>query len=137
MPGKHLVVVGGSDAGVTAALRARQLDPGWDVTVFVADAFPNFSICGIPYYLAGEVGHWRNLAHRSTTDLEATGMVLRLGSRAIDIDTAGRRLVVRGPDGAANEVSYDVLVLGTGMQIATSSFHTYNHNLISELRIVF
>ena len=114
MPGKHLVVVGGSDAGITAALRARQLDPGWDVTVFVADAFPNFSICGIPYYLSGEVGHWRNLAHRSTTDLEATGMVLRLDTRAIDIDTAGRRLVVQGPDGAADEVSYDVLVLGTG-----------------------
>jgi len=55
--GKHLIAVGGSDAGIAAALRARALDPGWDVTVVVADAFPNFSICGIPYYLSGEVGH--------------------------------------------------------------------------------
>ncbi len=29
------------------------------------------------------------------------------------------------------------LVFGEGMQIATSGFHTYNHNLISEMRILF
>ena len=74
----HLVTIGGSDAGISAALRARELDPGADVSVVVADAYPNFSICGIPYYVSGEVTHWRNLAHRTTADLEATGMRLRL-----------------------------------------------------------
>lgn len=44
----HLVAIGGSDAGISAALRARELDPSSEVTVVVADAFPNFSICGIP-----------------------------------------------------------------------------------------
>ena len=29
------------------------------------------------------------------------------------------------------------VVMGGGMQIATSSFHFYNHNLVSELRVVF
>jgi NADPH-dependent 2,4-dienoyl-CoA reductase/sulfur reductase-like enzyme len=51
----HLVVVGGSDAGISAALRARELAPDRDVTVVVADRFPNFSICGIPYHVAGDV----------------------------------------------------------------------------------
>ena len=54
----HLVAIGGSDAGISAALRARELDPSTEVTVVVADAYPNFSICGIPYYISGEVGHW-------------------------------------------------------------------------------
>ena len=44
----HLIAVGGSDAGISAALRARELDPGSEITV-VADAYPKFSICGIPY----------------------------------------------------------------------------------------
>ena len=35
----HLVAIGGSDAGISAALRARELDPGCDVTVIVADAY--------------------------------------------------------------------------------------------------
>ncbi len=42
----HLVAIGGSDAGISAALRARELDPSVDVTVVVADSYPNFSICG-------------------------------------------------------------------------------------------
>ena len=66
----HVVVIGGSDAGVSAALRARELDDGADVTVLVADHFPNYSICGIPYYVAAEVADWRSLAHRSQAALE-------------------------------------------------------------------
>ena len=75
----HLIAIGGSDAGISAALRARELDPGAEVSVVVADAYPNFSICGIPYYVSGEVPHWRNLAHRSIADLEATGMCAAAG----------------------------------------------------------
>jgi NADPH-dependent 2,4-dienoyl-CoA reductase/sulfur reductase-like enzyme len=61
----RLVAIGGRDAGTSAALRARELDPSADVTAIVADEYPNVSICGIPYYISGEVTHWRNLAHRT------------------------------------------------------------------------
>ncbi len=110
----HLVMIGGSDAGISAALRARELDPGTEVSVVVADAFPNFSICGIPYYVSGEVPHWRNLAHRSLADLEATGMRLRLDTAARRIDVTARKLLVTTPDGAGELLSYDKLVVGTG-----------------------
>jgi hypothetical protein len=33
--------------------------------------------------------------------------------------------------------THPYLVVNGGMQIATSAFHTYNHNLISEIRIIF
>ena len=39
-----LFIVGGSDAGISAALRARELAPEWQVSVAVADRYPNFSI---------------------------------------------------------------------------------------------
>jgi NADPH-dependent 2,4-dienoyl-CoA reductase/sulfur reductase-like enzyme len=110
----HMIAVGGSDAGISAALRAREVDPGADVTVVVADAYPNFSICGIPYYVSGEVPHWRNLAHRSIADLEATGMALRLDTAARRIDVAGRKLLVTGADGAEDILAWDQLVIGTG-----------------------
>ncbi len=40
---------------VAAALRARELDPDAEVTVVLADAYPNFSACGLPYAISGEV----------------------------------------------------------------------------------
>jgi NADPH-dependent 2,4-dienoyl-CoA reductase/sulfur reductase-like enzyme len=110
----HLVMIGGSDAGISAALRAREIDPGAEVTVVVADAYPNFSICGIPYYVSGEVTHWRNLAHRTIADLEATGMSLRLDTTARRIDAESRKLLVTAADGAEELISYDRLVVGTG-----------------------
>jgi NADPH-dependent 2,4-dienoyl-CoA reductase/sulfur reductase-like enzyme len=110
----HLVMIGGSDAGVSAALRARELDAGAEVSVVVADAYPNFSICGIPYYVSGEVTDWRNLAHRTTADLEATGMRLRLDTTARRIDVPGRKLLVTTAGGADELVSYDKLIVGTG-----------------------
>src|SRR5215472_17032634 len=110
----HLVMIGGSDAGISAALRARELEPSAEVTVVVADAYPNFSICGIPYYVSGEVTHWRNLAHRTIADLEETGMSLRLDTTARRIDAGSRKLLVTAADGAEELISYDRLVVGTG-----------------------
>jgi NADPH-dependent 2,4-dienoyl-CoA reductase/sulfur reductase-like enzyme len=110
----HLVMIGGSDAGISAALRARELDPGADVTVVLEDTYPNFSICGIPYYLSGEVTHWRNLAHRTLADLEAAGMRLRLDTTARRIDVPGRKLLITSPDGGEELLGYDKLIVGTG-----------------------
>jgi NADPH-dependent 2,4-dienoyl-CoA reductase/sulfur reductase-like enzyme len=110
----RLVAIGGSDAGISAALRAREVDPEVDVTVVVSDAYPNFSICGIPYYVSGEVTHWKNLAHRSIADLEATGMSLRLDTLATRIDVGDHKLAVVAADGTEELLAYDALVVGTG-----------------------
>jgi NADPH-dependent 2,4-dienoyl-CoA reductase/sulfur reductase-like enzyme len=110
----HLVAIGGSDAGISAALRASELDPAAEVTVVVADAYPNFSICGIPYYLSGEVDRWQNLAHRTRAGLEAAGMRLRLDTTARRIDVAARKLLVTAADGGEDLIAYDQLVIGTG-----------------------
>jgi len=111
----HLLAVGGSDAGIAAALRARELDPSTDVTVVLADEFPNFSICGIPYWVSGDVATEASLAHRTRTDLEAAGMTVRSSTWASAIDVDRRRLTVTGPTGD-EEIAYDELLIGTGAE---------------------
>src|SRR5215211_4987880 len=109
----QLLVIGGSDAGIAAALRARELDPSVEATVVVADAFPNFSICGLPYYLSGDVPDWRDLAHRTTSDLEQAGIELLLDHTAQVIDPAGRQVTVTSERGE-RQLGYGRLVIGTG-----------------------
>lgn len=116
----HLVAIGGSDAGISTALRARELDPSVDVTVVVADAYPNFSICGIPYYFSREVQPWQSLAHRTHADLEATGMNLRLNTLATSINVDGRTLTVRDAAGTESTIAYDELMVGTGASPSTA-----------------
>jgi NADPH-dependent 2,4-dienoyl-CoA reductase/sulfur reductase-like enzyme len=109
----RLVVIGGSDAGIAAALRARELDPSVEATVVVADAFPNFSICGLPYYLSGDVGDWRELAHRTATDLQQAGLQLLLDHTTRAIDPAAKQVTVTSQHGQ-RQLGYDQLVIGTG-----------------------
>lgn len=86
----------------------------------MADSYPNFSICGIPYYFSREVQPWQSLAHRTHADLEATGMNLRLDTLATGVDVDGRRLTVRDADGVESTISYDELVVGTGASPSTA-----------------
>jgi NADPH-dependent 2,4-dienoyl-CoA reductase/sulfur reductase-like enzyme len=110
----HLLVIGGSDAGIEAARRARELDPSVEVTLVVADAYPNFSICGLPYFLSGDVADWRSLAHRTTSDLQAAGLRLLLDHTAHAIDPAGKQVTVASQRGGDYQLGYDRLVIATG-----------------------
>jgi NADPH-dependent 2,4-dienoyl-CoA reductase/sulfur reductase-like enzyme len=110
----RLLIIGGSDAGIEAGLAAREHNPGVEATVLVADGYPNFSICGIPYHIAGEVPDWRELAHRRHDELTAAGLELRLGHRAVRLDLAARQVVCAGAAGSSHQLGYDRLVIATG-----------------------
>ncbi|SDB80451.1 NADPH-dependent 2,4-dienoyl-CoA reductase, sulfur reductase [Raineyella antarctica] len=110
----HLVTIGGSDAGISAALRARELDPTTEVTVLVADDYPNFSICGIPYHVSGEVPTIADLAHRTGKDLAAAGLTVLRRTLATSIDATTHTVTVRTPEGTTRVIDYDSLVIGTG-----------------------
>ena len=75
---KEPVIIGGSDAGISAALRAREVDPSRNVRLVVADRYPNYSICGLPFYLSGETPRWEDLAHRTRAEIERHGIELLL-----------------------------------------------------------
>ncbi|MGO9567339.1 MAG: FAD-dependent oxidoreductase [Desulfomonilaceae bacterium] len=112
----RMVIIGGSDAGISAALRAREIDPSVEPTLVIADRYLNFSICGLPFYLSGEVSDWRSLAHRTKEEIERAGIRLLMDHCAKAID-AGKKLVqVVDAVGRARELQYDRLVIGTGAE---------------------
>jgi NADPH-dependent 2,4-dienoyl-CoA reductase/sulfur reductase-like enzyme len=83
---EKLLIIGGSDAGVSAALKAKELKPELEVQVLLADEYPNLSICGLPYAISGEVANWRSLAHRGLKELTATGVKFQMNMIAEKID---------------------------------------------------
>jgi NADPH-dependent 2,4-dienoyl-CoA reductase/sulfur reductase-like enzyme len=110
----HLLIIGGSDAGISAALQAREIDPRTIVTVVVADAYPNYSICGLPFYVSGEVPDWRGLAHRTVDEIERAGVGLLLNHTATAIDPAQHTVEVADAEGQKQTIRYDRLVITTG-----------------------
>jgi len=104
----RLLILGGSDAGTSAALRAREVDSSVEVTVVLADRFPNYSICGLPFYLSGEVPDW------TAEDLTREGIHLLLDHTAQTIDSANHLVTVADRSGQVCELAYDRLVIATG-----------------------
>jgi NADPH-dependent 2,4-dienoyl-CoA reductase/sulfur reductase-like enzyme len=111
---KKLVIIGGSDAGISAALRARELDSTIEPLMIVADRYPNFSICGLPYYISRDVKNWQNLAHRTEKDIVDEGIKLLLEYRAEKIDPDNKTVIVRDTSGIEKTIEYEKLVIGTG-----------------------
>ncbi len=110
----NLLIIGGSDAGISAALRAREVDPGAEVTVVVSDSFPNYSICGLPFYLSGEVPDWHWLAHRTAEEITGVGVHLLLDHTAQVIDPVDHVVTVVAHGRQADWLRYDRLVIATG-----------------------
>src|SRR5271155_2708220 len=107
-----LLIIGGSDAGVSAALGARELAPETDITVVLADEFPNYSICGLPFFLSGETPEAKQLAHRT----EFEGIRLVKNHVAVSIEPKRRVVFARDPAGQRIELGYDRMVVATGAE---------------------
>lgn len=110
----QLLIIGGSDAGISAAIRAREVDPAIITTVMMADTFPNYSICGLPFYISGEVPDWRSLAHRTRDEIESEGIRLLLNHTARSIHPDSKTVQVEDAAGQVQAIAYDRLVIATG-----------------------
>lgn len=110
---QQFVIVGGSDAGINAALQARKCAPDVQVQVILADAYPNFSICVLPYYIGGAVSDWPALAHRTAADIQAAGISLMPHTLVEAVDPT-RQIVWVHSAGQPQAVPYDQLALATG-----------------------
>jgi NADPH-dependent 2,4-dienoyl-CoA reductase/sulfur reductase-like enzyme len=107
----RILIIGGSDAGISAALRARELDSTAEVTIVLADDYPNFSICGLPYFISGETPDWRALAHRT----EFPGIEVLRGHTASSIEPRAKSVAVRvAATNTEKSLPYDRLVVATG-----------------------
>jgi len=106
----HVLVIGGSDAGISAALRIRELDPAIEVSVMLRDGFPNYSICGLPFLISGETTAAQSLAHRTSADLQAAGLQVRTHCDVIAVNPSDQRVDLADGD----SVAYDRLILATG-----------------------
>ncbi|WP_130797851.1 FAD-dependent oxidoreductase [Streptomyces otsuchiensis] len=111
-----MVVIGGDAAGMSAAAQARRLSSAdeLDIVAFERGAFTSYSACGIPYWVAGDVGDREQLIARDPDEHRRRGIDVRTHTEITRIDTDGRRVLARARDGREEWHGYDDLVIATG-----------------------
>jgi CoA-dependent NAD(P)H sulfur oxidoreductase len=114
---RRLVIVGGVAAGLSAAGRAKRLDPALEVCVFERTGYCAYSACGLPYLVAGTVASAAALVARSPEDLAKDGIAVHVRHEVQSVDLAAGRVRVRDLEaGREWEESFDELLLATGGQ---------------------
>ena len=49
-----ILIIGGGAAGMSAASKAKRVDPSSEVIVYDSGNFVSYAECGLPYYLGGK-----------------------------------------------------------------------------------
>lgn len=113
---QRVVVIGGDAAGMSAASLAKRLRPELEILVLERGEYTSYSMCGIPYWVAGDVKGWPDLVARTPEAHRRNGIDVRLCSEVVALDPAAGTVEVRGADGSTSTEGWDHLVIGTGAE---------------------
>ncbi len=113
--GERLIVIGGCAAGMSAASKARRLNPDLEVVVYEKTGFVSYASCGLPYYVSGLIEDHNKLVVRTPAQFAKQGIEVHLHHEVTEIDTPNRRVRVTNlEDGNSWNESYDKLLVATG-----------------------
>ena len=118
MDTERIVVIGADAAGMSAAHQAlrtaKAADRPIEVVALERTQDTSYSACGIPYWLAGDVGKADDLVARSVQQHRAMGVDLRTGMTATGVDLAAHTVAYVDQSGGTHSLGFDQLVIATG-----------------------
>src|ERR1043165_6089253 len=90
-----LVVIGGVAAGLSAAARARRIDPRLEITVLEKGPVISYGACGLPYFVEGRIADARELiVYTPEYFRKERGIAVRTGARVVSIAHARREVAL-------------------------------------------
>lgn len=113
---EHLVVIGGTAAGLSAASAARRLKKDLVITVYEKTGYISYGSCGLPYFIGGIVKDVEDLITFTPDQLESSrDIFVRTHHEVRKIDREKKVVQVCNlENGTCFETSYDYLVIATG-----------------------
>ena len=118
MDTERIVVIGADAAGMSAAHQAlrtaKAAGRAIEVVALERTQDTSYSACGIPYWLAGDVGKAEDLVARSAQKHRDMGVDLRTGMTATGVDLAAHTVAYVDQAGVTHSLGFDQLVIATG-----------------------
>jgi len=111
-----LVVIGGVAAGLSAAARARRIDPRLEIVVLEKGPVISLGACGLPYFVEGRIREPEALTVFTPERFRKERNVdVRTGARAISISHPRREVLLE----SGARVAYEKLIIATGARADT------------------
>ena len=110
---RNIVVIGCGAGGGTAAQFAKKTDRKANITVFEKGKYPQYSKCGLPYAISGEIPKIENLIEFDKEWFNKANIELNLESIVEKIDSV-KKIVYAKKGNKTIEKTYDSLIIATG-----------------------
>ena len=114
----RLLVIGGDAGGMSTASQARRRRGADQLEIVAVDRgnYTSYSACGIPYWVAGDVGAAEDLVARAPVVFrDQLDIEVLLRHEAVGLDLDRREAVLRDLDGGGERtLGFDQLVIATG-----------------------
>jgi len=114
---EKILIIGGNAAGLTAASRARRVDPRLNITVLEKSPYISYSTCGIPYYFAGMTTADELVSYTPESFERERGIKVHNHTCVNEIVPSRKRVFATRTDtGEHAEFSYERLLIATGVK---------------------
>jgi NADH oxidase (H2O2-forming) len=112
---EKIIIIGGGIAGTAAAISARRTNGNVQIQVIDHERYMQYSRCGLPYLVSGEVKEWTELIQQDEDLLrKRLGIELYLSTSVKKVDTSNNRLIAVDLTGKERMLDYSKLVFATG-----------------------
>ncbi len=134
---KKLIVLGGVAAGMSAASKARRVNPDAEITVYTNEEHISYAGCGLPYFIGGTVKSEDKLIARTIEEFKESNIDVKLNSEAISLAPASKSIEIKDVvTGKTFKDNYDKLVIATGARALVPPFEGVEKMGIFKLRNV-
>jgi NADPH-dependent 2,4-dienoyl-CoA reductase/sulfur reductase-like enzyme len=114
---ENILIIGGNAAGLTAASRAKRINPRLNVTVCEKGPTISYSTCGIPYFLSKLVAADDLISYTPESFEKERGIKVLHNTRIEEIVPSRKRAMGNRTDtGERVELAYDRLLIATGVK---------------------
>ena len=113
---RKVIVVGGTAAGLSAASKAKRLDPELEIIVFEKSGYISYGSCGLPYFVGDMIKDPDDLVSLHVNDMrDKRGIPVFIHHEVTHVDSSAKKIQVKNlDDGSEQTYQYDDLVLATG-----------------------
>lgn len=129
-----IVIIGGIAAGMSAAAKAKRVNPDAEIIVYEMEEIISFGACGLPYYVGDFFKSEKRMIARTVEKMQSSGVDVQVRHQVLSVDPKTKTLQVKNLNsGELFEQNYDKLMIATGANAVRPPFKNMDIDNIFKL----
>ena len=108
-----IIIIGAEAAGMSAAAKAKRINPDAEIIVYEASDITSFGACGLPYFVGGEFDDPSYMSELKPEDFAKKGIFVKIHHTVLSINPDQQTIIIEA-NGQTFSDHYDRLMIATG-----------------------